>query len=381
MVVSSEKSFRRYDLDWLRVLAILSVYIFHSVHFFDTGDWSVKNATTYSWISWLMDLMGVWLMPLIFVVSGASVFYAAGKSNVRSFLWDKIMRLLIPLLIGVFTFSITQVYVERIHHGQFQGSLIEFIPNYFEGVYLPGGTGNFAFHGMHLWYVLLLFSFTLLFMPLFWWFKSKNGEKILRRIGNFLALPGCIFFIMIPTIIIQNLTNNANFIENGYWRLIQFPWFFIAGYLIISHETIPFRIIQSRWIAIGIAIFIVVITLAQQKVVDDHADALVWPVIIAILGFAMKHLNYSNSFLAYANKAVMPFYILHQNILLWLGFFVVNWSIPDFMKFVLISVTTFLFIMIFYQYLIYPNNWLRIIFGMKPIKKPHLSREGQIICN
>jgi len=37
---------RRYDLDWLRVLGILLVFIYHSTRFFNYGDWHVKNAVT-----------------------------------------------------------------------------------------------------------------------------------------------------------------------------------------------------------------------------------------------------------------------------------------------------------------------------------------------
>jgi peptidoglycan/LPS O-acetylase OafA/YrhL len=37
---------RRYELDWLRVGAILMVFVFHSSRFFDTDNWHVKNPTT-----------------------------------------------------------------------------------------------------------------------------------------------------------------------------------------------------------------------------------------------------------------------------------------------------------------------------------------------
>jgi peptidoglycan/LPS O-acetylase OafA/YrhL len=48
--MSSEitSSSRRYDLDWLRVLAILCVFVFHSGRFFDLMDWHVKSATVYA---------------------------------------------------------------------------------------------------------------------------------------------------------------------------------------------------------------------------------------------------------------------------------------------------------------------------------------------
>ena len=35
---------RLYYLDWLRVLAILMVFLFHAVHVFDFGSWQIKNA-------------------------------------------------------------------------------------------------------------------------------------------------------------------------------------------------------------------------------------------------------------------------------------------------------------------------------------------------
>lgn len=77
---------RRYDLDWLRVSAILFVFLYHSVHFFDKADWSVKNVNRYDWIgTYGMRFMEVWMMPLIFLISGASIFYAVNKSNALSF--------------------------------------------------------------------------------------------------------------------------------------------------------------------------------------------------------------------------------------------------------------------------------------------------------
>ena len=40
-------SVRRNDLDWLRVILILVIFIFHSSRFFDTLDWHVKNPQTF----------------------------------------------------------------------------------------------------------------------------------------------------------------------------------------------------------------------------------------------------------------------------------------------------------------------------------------------
>ena len=70
---------RRNDLDWLRVLAILAVFVFHSGRFFDLGGWHVKNPTTYFGVQVWITFLANWLMPVVFAISGASLFYAPGR--------------------------------------------------------------------------------------------------------------------------------------------------------------------------------------------------------------------------------------------------------------------------------------------------------------
>jgi len=177
----------RFDLDWLRVLAILSVFIYHSTRFFNLWDWHIKNAVTYVWVQALESFMEIWMMLLVFLISGASIFYAMNKGGAGTFFKDKALRLLVPLLVVVFTHASLQIYLERITHGQFTGSYFQFLQQYFEGVYLDvGSAGNFAFHGMHMWYVMILFIFCLIFYPLFRWWKG-SGRGVLDKIGNLFA--------------------------------------------------------------------------------------------------------------------------------------------------------------------------------------------------
>src|SRR5512136_961058 len=122
---------RRFDLDWLRVFGILAVFIFHSSRFFDLGDWHVKNPTTYLGVEVWIKFLASWLMPLMFIISGASVFYALSARNTGKFIKDKVLRLLVPLVVGIFTHSIWQIYLENITHGRFSGTFFEFLPRYF----------------------------------------------------------------------------------------------------------------------------------------------------------------------------------------------------------------------------------------------------------
>jgi hypothetical protein len=59
-----------------------------------------------------------------------------GAGNLQELLGGvsaQVLRLLVPLLVGIFTHIMLQVYLERVSHGQFSGSFFEFIPHYFDG--------------------------------------------------------------------------------------------------------------------------------------------------------------------------------------------------------------------------------------------------------
>ena len=58
---------------------------------------------------------------------------------------------------------------------------------------------------------------------------------------------------------------------------------------------------------------------------------------MGFIGLA-KHLNFSNWFLGYNNKAVYPFYILYQTIIVAAGYHVVQWPLPDAAKFIVLVV-------------------------------------------
>ena len=182
-MTTNTTSQRRYDLDWLRVILIGFVFIFHSGRFFDTGGWHVKNAETFFSVQVWTTFLANWMMPAIFVVSGASLFFALGGSNGK-FIKDKVLRLLVPLVVGAFTHVAVQVYLERVTHHQFTGTFFEFLPHYFNGLY--GFGGNFAWMGLHLWYLLVLFVFSILLLPLFRWLKGR-GARALSKFGDVLA--------------------------------------------------------------------------------------------------------------------------------------------------------------------------------------------------
>src|SRR4051812_11962471 len=102
---------RLFYLDWIRVLTILIVFLFHGVRFFDSDDWHIKNSVYSPFADALLFLLKEWMMPVFFFISGASTFFALKYKSTGKFLTDRIKRILIPLLFGIFILSPPQIYL------------------------------------------------------------------------------------------------------------------------------------------------------------------------------------------------------------------------------------------------------------------------------
>lgn len=251
---------RRCELDWLRVTAILLIFIFHSGRFFDPMDWHVKNPVTYAELEILSVFIASWMMPLVFVISGASVFYAAGKSGSGKFLKSKVSRLLIPLVVAIFTHS---GLLERIKQLRWLS--------------LAGGV------------ICVVFLF-----------RQMSGGNI--------------------------------------------PLWGTERYRLLS----IFYCLNS------------------------------WCWILTFLGFAQKHLAFNSPALKYANEAVLPFYIMHQTVLLCVGYFVVRWSLPDVLAYLVIAAVSLITIMGLYEFFVRRFNLLRLLFGMKLLPRLVSKPERQL---
>jgi peptidoglycan/LPS O-acetylase OafA/YrhL len=97
----------------------------------------------------------------------------------------------------------------------------------------------------------------------------------------------------------------------------------------------------------------------------EHTDLLAYLWILTFLGWARQRLNFGTPRLQQANEAVLPFYILHQPVLLSIGYFVVQWAISDLAKWTIIAASSFVVIIAIYEYIVRRVNVLRVLFGMK----------------
>jgi len=102
---------RLHYLDWLRVLAIFLVFVFHAIHVFDFGGWQIKNAEQSELITIILTLLSLWGMPFFFLVAGAASWFALLKRTPRQYLSERFKRLAIPYVVGSLLFSPLQYYL------------------------------------------------------------------------------------------------------------------------------------------------------------------------------------------------------------------------------------------------------------------------------
>ena len=154
-------SARRGDLDWLRVLAFALLILYHSGMAWSGWSWHLNSPDDASWLREAMRFVNRWRMPLIFVVSGAAIGLALGRKTPGAFTIDRLRRLALPLAFGMLVLVPPQVYLERLHLGQFHGSFLAWLPHAFEGGAYP--RGNISWH--HLWFVAYVLVLTFVLLP------------------------------------------------------------------------------------------------------------------------------------------------------------------------------------------------------------------------
>jgi surface polysaccharide O-acyltransferase-like enzyme len=82
----------------------------------------------------------------------------------------------------------------------------------------------------------------------------------------------------------------------------------------------------------------------------------------------MLLLNFSNKLLQYMNEAILPFYVLHEPVIIIIAFFMLAWDIPTGIKFVFVTASSLLVTLAIYELLIRRIKPIRWLFGMK---NPH----------
>lgn len=366
---------RQYFIDWLRIILILSVFIFHIGMFFNTWDWHVKNPTQYGgFLKNTMIFLSRWRMPLLFMISGAGTYYALGKRSPASYLGERAKRLLLPLIAGIFILVPVQVYLEKADQYR---SLLNFYSHMFDGVYPEG---NFSWH--HLWFIAYLFIISLFISPFLKMFSSKRFIRFSGRLERFASRPLALNVVVILLVVSQILLR-PYFPEDTHalvddWAAMSFYIiFFLSGFVLLSNKVIVEAIRKQRNLFLVEGILATALMFASPSIFSNEAAAdlcwgissifLAWSCGLAAIGYGRQYLNRDSLLRKLANEAIYPFYLLHQPVILAVGFFLIRIQMPDLIRFLVLTLSSFAISAALYWYLVRPFNFTRVIFGMKPV--------------
>ncbi len=378
---------RRHELDWLRVFAFFLLIFFHAGMPFVAHNWHINNAETSIGMTYLWDFFHNWRMPLLFVISGAGIWYALGNKTGTAFVKERMTRLLIPLVFGVFVIVAPQVYFQRMFEGQIFNSYIDFYPHFFDGHVFEGGklnpSGNFTPN--HLWFIYALFFYCIAALPLLLFLKSSYGKLALNKFTNLLTMPMGIYIMLLPLYLsLRYLKPYGMEYVFEYYHLVLV----VIGFILVSRDKIMVSIQSHRLVSIIIATgFISYSMYAAINSISLSLDSMYFlnafgygSLIFAFLGYARRYLNFSNAFLKYTNEAVYPFYILHQTITVMLAFYIVPMDMNIWIKFLMTSLGTAVFTLAIYHFLIKPFNIIRPLFGLNTLKTAKIKTNEIALC-
>lgn len=361
---------RRYDIDWIRVIAFDILMLYHVAMFFVPWPFLLKNEPTLPGLEAPMLFVNQWRLPLLFVVSGMGTCFALGKRSLVQYVRERSIRLLLPLCFGMLVVIPPQVYVERLAQGDFFASYASFYGQLFNGIY---PVGNFSWH--HLWFLPYLWVMSMAAIPLL--LAYQFVPKFKRVLAHLYS--GELVWLLLPVLLLALFESvlrphfPITYALWGDWYAVALYFtFFIVGFLWAAGGQAFFTFVAKSWpvaLVLGILSFAGLINsscsgngLSLAFLVSVNRMA--W--VLAILGLAAVFLNRDSALLSYRNQAVYPFYILHQSVMLVIAYCIMDAPYPVWIKFIILLGGMFGITWLLYHCLIRRIQWLRPFFGLKP---------------
>jgi peptidoglycan/LPS O-acetylase OafA/YrhL len=375
--LNRDTKLRRYDLDWIRVLVILMLIPFHTaLIFLEDEPFYVKNGQLSMAFDGFVSFVNTWGMQLLFVIAGAASWFAIRNVSAGQFFKKKLLRLLLPLLFGVVVIVPPLAYFARLYHTDYRESYWQFYPHFFEfdSSDVTGYNGHFG--PAHLWFLLFLFVLSVVALPVFAWLKKESGRRFTAWLVNICEKPGIIFLGSIPLILVDGFPNLGSDSRN----LLKCLVYLLFGYVLMSDPRFqPAIDRQKYWALLLVISSSVTFAVVREWGLSQPSfslgsiifyllkDLMTWTIILALFGFGHSYLNFRSKAWKYFNEASYPVYLLHLTVIIAIGFYVVQWDINLFLKYLIIVPGSFVVTLALYELVIRRLNFARLLFGMKPI--------------
>ncbi len=372
---------RRYDLDWLRIIAFILLILFHCGMFYvESWGWHVKSNYQSQLLENVMLFVQPWRMTILWLICGISMRFIMAKITLWRFIRIRSFRLLLPLFFGILVVVPPQLYVEMTHNGDLSLSYWQFLQEFYASnsdVFDKYQSGIWPHIDVnHLWFIRSLWQYSLILLCLL---PLLNTKVITYTIDWLFKQHGVIalFILTLPIFIIQMSWDAGDvryplgfiFMLYGYligwhrdfWQLVinnlkPLLILFIVSYgiLIIFYNKIGLDLIKEQSILHECLLLLSVYNYSLLKVVGA----------LTAFSIAYKYFNNTSSKLSYVNEGVYPFYILHQTFIVVIGYNLSLLNLGPFIEPMLLIFLTVIGCFITYE-IIRNVDVLRPLFGLR----------------
>jgi len=347
-----QPSTRRYDIDWVRVIAIGLLLIYHVAICFQSWGIMIGFITNNkAWESlWIpMTMLNIWRIPLLFFVSGMGVFFALQNRNWKQLLKERASRILVPFVFGIFTIVPIHIYLwQHYYHWK-----LTYIPN-------PA----------HLWFLGNIFIYLVILSPVFFYLKKNEGGILVGWIKKTFSNQAGMLVVIVAFMF------EAFLVDPNPFELYAMTWHgfflgllaFLFGFcFVLSGTSFWNTILKWRWLFLVAAGLLYAYRLLQFQIqVPGYQLAVesnLW--IFSVLAFSYKYLNKPSRVLSYLSQAAYPIYIIHMIFLFLASLLIFPLNLETPLKFFLVIVLTGVGCFVFYELLIRRVNLIRPLFGLK----------------
>lgn len=364
---------RLHYVDWLRVLAVLLLFPYHTLRVFNAGDpFYVKSPYLSGSLNAVLGFIDFWHMPLLFLLAGVSAYFALAKRSGCQYLGERITRLLVPLAFGWLVLIPPQTWYGARFNSGYTGSLLHYLTS---GDFLvwnvQGGGDYYGGFGLgHLWFIMYLLFIAIFTLPLLLlWRRPKS--RAASRLSRFIAHPAGWLAVGVLLMIAEGLPSP---IEDK--SFFYFTALFVLGYLTMASDDFMDSARRYRWaLPAGIALIVLRMVFWQaHDALPDPSVPLalfnsgvllgVWLIIIGLLGLGQRFLDRRSRALSYLAEGSYAIYILHQTVIVVLAFYFIKLPGPWPVQWLALLVASALVTFALYE-LIRQLNPLRFLMGMK----------------
>jgi peptidoglycan/LPS O-acetylase OafA/YrhL len=379
---------RLHYIDWLRVLAVLLLFPYHVSRVFNTEAFYVKSAALSTALDSVLAFISVWHMQLLFVLAGASTYFALRKRSARRYVGERFTRLGVPFVMGVFLvlIPVQTWYGARFNSGH-EGSFSRYlVSGEFLQWNIQGGGDFFGGFGLgHLWFIVVLLLVAVFALPLL--ANRGRGDVLLRGLSRRLAHPAWWLVAALLIMLGAAVPDPTDALEPFYYLV-----FFVLGY--VGVRAPGFMASAERYrlpaLAAGVALAAWwVLSGSLRDALPDPSLQLTglnflgalasWLVIVGILGYGRRYLNRESATLAYLAEGSYPIYLLHQTVIVVAAYYVVNLPAVEPLQWLTLLTVSVAATFALYE-LVRRFRTARFLFGMRPLGK-RSRRELRVVAD